>query len=234
MNNYELHSRAQELSASHSGYNLARRFLALEEELQEARREFGQPQQAQGERPGKTILRAIERLGEEADKPEALRFRDGIHYAIGVLTSVAGEESYSPAAVPLTDAEINEITLDRLGNWPSFEAQSWACKVVHALHLSAPAAPRPSDDELWDQTIAERDHWEEMASKLAYMVGDHFGFDVGEHSNCNCPVQNALQWDWPAPAESANRKCNHEYAQSHWMDGETQTCRNCGELEPPK
>lgn len=40
MNNYELHSRAQELSASHSGYNLARRLLALEEELAEARREL--------------------------------------------------------------------------------------------------------------------------------------------------------------------------------------------------
>lgn len=33
----------------------------------------------------------------------------------------------------LTDAEINERTLERLGKWPSFEAQSWACKVVHAL-----------------------------------------------------------------------------------------------------
>lgn len=49
MNNYELHSRAQELAASHSGYNLARRFLALEEELAEARRELGQSQQAQRE-----------------------------------------------------------------------------------------------------------------------------------------------------------------------------------------
>lgn len=49
MNNYELHSRAQELAASHIPYNLARRLLALEEELQEARREVGQSQQARGE-----------------------------------------------------------------------------------------------------------------------------------------------------------------------------------------
>lgn len=32
-----------------------------------------------------------------------------------------------------TDAEINEITQFNLGKWPSFEAQSWACKVVHAV-----------------------------------------------------------------------------------------------------
>jgi hypothetical protein len=33
----------------------------------------------------------------------------------------------------LTDGLINEITMDSLGKWPSFEAQSWACKVVHAV-----------------------------------------------------------------------------------------------------
>lgn len=30
-------------------------------------------------------------------------------------------------------AEINDITMDTLGKWPSFEAQSWACKVVRAV-----------------------------------------------------------------------------------------------------
>jgi hypothetical protein len=33
----------------------------------------------------------------------------------------------------LTDADINEITYTTFGDWPSFEAQSWACKVVHAV-----------------------------------------------------------------------------------------------------
>lgn len=33
----------------------------------------------------------------------------------------------------ISDGEINEITTDKLGQWPSFEAQSWACKVVHAV-----------------------------------------------------------------------------------------------------
>jgi len=33
----------------------------------------------------------------------------------------------------MTDAEINELTLKALGIWPTFQAQSWACKVVHAV-----------------------------------------------------------------------------------------------------
>lgn len=33
----------------------------------------------------------------------------------------------------LNDAQINELTMDKLGKWPSFEAQSWACKVAHVV-----------------------------------------------------------------------------------------------------
>ena len=43
---------------------------------------------------------------------------------------------------PFNDAWINEITMDALGQWPSFEAQSWACKVVHAVY--AAHQPQPS------------------------------------------------------------------------------------------
>lgn len=38
----------------------------------------------------------------------------------------------------LTDGQINEKTMDVLGKWPSFEAQSWACKVVHAVLNETP------------------------------------------------------------------------------------------------
>lgn len=46
-------------------------------------------------------------------------------------------------AVPpsITDGKINEVTYEKLGQWPSFEAQSWACKVVRAVldqHVQRP------------------------------------------------------------------------------------------------
>lgn len=40
--------------------------------------------------------------------------------------------------------------------------------------------------------IEQRDYWEEKATELANDIGDALGFEVGEHSNCNCPVQNAI------------------------------------------
>jgi len=40
--------------------------------------------------------------------------------------------------------------------------------------------------------IIERDHWEEKATELANDIGKALGFDVGEHSNLNCPVQTAI------------------------------------------
>ena len=42
---------------------------------------------------------------------------------------------------PINDAWINEITLDSIGKWPSFEAQSWACKVTHAVLAALTPAP---------------------------------------------------------------------------------------------
>ena len=42
------------------------------------------------------------------------------------------------------------------------------------------------------ELIKERDYWEEKAMELANDVGEALGFDVGERSNINCPVQSAI------------------------------------------
>jgi recombination associated protein RdgC len=52
------------------------------------------------------------------------------------------------------------------------------------LRRATPAsAPRPTDDELWDQTIGERDTYHDWADKLADAIAAHFGKDIGEHSS---------------------------------------------------
>ncbi len=62
----------------------------------------------------------------------------------------------------ITDGKINEITLNTLGQWPSFEAQSWACKVVKAVltdpglskleaYLAASQALDTATDNLYGQ-----------------------------------------------------------------------------------
>lgn len=51
---------------------------------------------------------------------------------------------------------------------------------------------RPSDDDLWDQTLKERDHYHDMADRLANAIGAYFGQDAGEHSSSHCPWHEAL------------------------------------------
>ncbi|KVH64435.1 hypothetical protein WS89_03900 [Burkholderia sp. MSMB1072] len=57
----------------------------------------------------------------------------------------------------------------------------------------APAEARPTDDELWDQTLRERDQYHDMADKLARAIATHLQIDIGEHSNLNCPWEEALE-----------------------------------------
>lgn len=43
-----------------------------------------------------------------------------------------------------------------------------------------------------EETILQRDRWEYKAIELALDTGKLLNVEVGEHSNMNCPVQNAL------------------------------------------
>lgn len=45
------------------------------------------------------------------------------------------------------------------------------------------------DDE---QIMRERDYYHDMADKLADKIATFAGVDIGEHSNLNCPWENAL------------------------------------------
>lgn len=70
---------------------------------------------------------------------------------------------------------------------------------VIALYATPPAttgastAPRPTDDELWDATLRDRDAYHDWADKLADAIANYFGVDIGEHSNQNLPWDEALQ-----------------------------------------
>jgi dihydrofolate reductase (trimethoprim resistance protein) len=48
------------------------------------------------------------------------------------------------------------------------------------------------------RTIEQRDHAQDMADKLAQKIADYAGEDIGEHSNANCPWENALEIDLSA------------------------------------
>ena len=60
-------------------------------------------------------------------------------------------------------------------------------------HSAATGKTRPTDDELWDATIRDRDTYHDWADRLAEAISKHFGAYIGEHSNTNCPWAEALE-----------------------------------------
>lgn len=71
MNSFERKARAQDLARNNSAENIAHRLVAVEEQLEEARMEVEQSQQAQGDR---RRLEVIEALEEAYSNDSALDF----------------------------------------------------------------------------------------------------------------------------------------------------------------
>lgn len=85
-----------------------------------------------------------------------------------------------------------------------------AFPVYRAAQAQPVASQRPSDDDLWDQTLRERDYNAEIADKLADAIGEHLGRDVGEHSSGHCP--------WLAALEMLNETQPVADAAQTWID----------------
>ena len=51
-------------------------------------------------------------------------------------------------------------------------------------------------------TIEQRDNAEHWADQLANTIAERFGVDIGEHSNLNCPWNEALVWMQQPPAQA--------------------------------
>jgi hypothetical protein len=65
-------------------------------------------------------------------------------------------------------------------------------KDVQIIPLYAAPPARPTDDELWDKTLSERDDYIDWADRLSEAIGKHLGIDIGEHSSAHNPWQAAL------------------------------------------
>ena len=76
------------------------------------------------------------------------------------------------------------------------------------------------------QLIKERDLYSDKADELAQAIADHFGGDIGEHSNMNCPWENALLHISPAVIQTtlSGPQCScGVLIRRYWR-----YCPNCG------
>ncbi len=96
-----------------------------------------------------------------------------------------------------------------------------------AMWSAAPTAPavRPTDDKLWDQTLRERDGYQDWADKLAAAIAAHTGVDIGEHSSVNCPWLNALDAIPEAPAVPVPLLTDEEILEI-WIKSDTPSKEN--------
>lgn len=79
---------------------------------------------------------------------------------------------------------------------------------------SAPAAERPSDDDLWDKTLKERDDYHDMADDLAAQIAAITGVEIGEHSSANDPWHNAMLAADEFIADQLRKLCTAPAAES--------------------
>lgn len=92
---------------------------------------------------------------KEAKGLSYLEMMDDMAKLANLCVELFGGEREATPAIGLSDAEINQITQDALGKWPSFDAQSWACKVVHEV-VNAELESKPYAFALVDSADEER------------------------------------------------------------------------------
>lgn len=107
-----------------------------------------------------------------ADKP-AVAVPDGFREIVEAVAHIGVDFGYGNFALSQEHIEKARALLEAA---PSHRQQS----------------ARPTDDELWDQTLAERDTYHDWADKLADAIADYFGEEIGEHSSANSPWDQAL------------------------------------------
>lgn len=122
-----------------------------------------------------------------------------------VKTLLAAPQQHAQAAlsdVDLVDALV-EAARECTGSVMLADAYRLRARIEAILAARQPA-PRPTDDELWDQTIRDRDTYHDWADKLAEAIAKRFGVDIGEHSSANLPWSEALDAiEFPAPVAAA-------------------------------
>ena len=118
-----------------------------------------------------------------------------IDQLVGYATAAARLQADPAAAqLPMPDRVIDEIRSILLHDPSRIQEALAKLEVVRASarQLYVAARQRRESELLWDQTLQERDHAEQMADRLAQAIGEHFGQPIGEHSNVNNPWLEAL------------------------------------------
>ncbi len=126
------------------------------------------------------------------DDPKGPYLRDIISDARAILAApTPAAQSAGQKAVAWAALENGQIRMAII----SEEGAQIAKNVGYVLRplVYGDAAPVNGGERELGEVINERDHYQDMADKLADAIATHFGIEIGEHSNVNDPWRNALE-----------------------------------------
>ncbi|MBN9092047.1 hypothetical protein [Pandoraea pnomenusa] len=114
----------------------------------------------------------------------------------GALRGWEGAQSAGQEAVAWRSSYVDPLTCARVYYVAQTETRARDLVAgrpyIEIEPLGVIAAPVNGGERELGQVIDERDQYHDAAEKLADAIAKHFGVEIGEHSNLNCPWQNAL------------------------------------------
>lgn len=134
--------------------------------------------------------------------------------------SVDGSIRYFVEALARRAAETGDLDLGGLAMALGMTADRAAAEIAE-LRTQLDTAERQLQrlDRALGETIDDRDHFHEMADKLAYAVAPEEV--IGEHSSMNCPWENALDLITPMADVAKLRQENADYERALGINEET-------------
>lgn len=111
-------------------------------------------------------------------------------------------------------------------------------KLAYEAILELESSEKAKEREI-EELISRREYWESKASELAYDVAEFFSTDIGEHSNANCPVSNAIDAlgirmeHKPKTITYKCPKCEVEYEVDSFSHCNKSISNLCGECHTP-
>lgn len=178
---------------------------------------LAQPSPAQAEQAEAERLDWPSALLDVAVLQEALTSRDSdermknmdagevIRRAFGKLTEIRAQHERIVGALRTKADQLREALEWRKENQAG---QRELLRSVTAERDAALARVAELERELRNEenahttTIEQRDNAEHWADQLANAIAERFGVDIGEHSNLNCPWNEALVWMQQPPAQA--------------------------------
>lgn len=108
----------------------------------------------------------------------------------------SGQETYRALQNEIREREAEIARLDGLVSGRTAERDAALARVAELERKLR------NEENAHTTTIEQRDNDEHWVDQLAKAIAERFGVDIGEHSNLNCPWNEALVWMQQPPAQA--------------------------------